>query len=210
MPAGKFISFEGGEGGGKSTQVARLAEHLRQHGIDVVTTREPGGSPGAEAIRELLVTGDPERWDALTEALLHFAARQDHLRTTIRPALEHGKWVLTDRFEDSTVAYQAVGRGLDRSIIDQLSDMVVRNLKPDMTVILDIDPAVGIKRTNARSGDEDRYERMDLGFHQRLRQGFLDIAAAEPERCAVIDGAADIEIVSAEIEATVASRIGLS
>lgn len=209
MSAGKFISFEGGEGAGKSTQVAQLAGSLAARGIDVVTTREPGGSPGAEAIRELLVTGEPERWDGLTEALLNFAARQDHLRTTIRPALERGEWVITDRFVDSTFAYQTYGRGLARSIVDQLSEIVIADGPPNLTIILDIDPVMGLARTAQRAGNENRYERMELEFHQRLRDGFLKIAATEPVRCAVVDATLGVAVVAAAVETLVQERLGI-
>ncbi len=186
MTAGRFITFEGGEGAGKSTQLRRLAETLRARGRDVITTREPGGSPGAEQIRGLLVSGDPDRWDGMTEALLHFAARRDHLRSTVWPALEAGKWVLCDRFADSTLAYQGYGHGLPHEAIRDLYRIAVGNFKPDLTLILDLPVETGLARAAGRGGEEDRYEKMKGGFHQRLRDGFLAIAAAEPDRCAVV------------------------
>ncbi len=203
---GRFITFEGGEGGGKSTQLRLLVEHLRATGRNVVATREPGGAPGAEAIRRLLVEGEVGRWDALTEALLHTAARRDHLRTTVWPAVEAGKWVVSDRFADSTIAYQGGGHGLGVEVVRNLQAIVTGGFAPDLTIILDIDPAQGLERAGRRGGGEDRYERMDLGFHQRLRQAFLDIAAAEPERCAVIDATQPVETVHAAVWANVHAR----
>ncbi|MEE8444729.1 MAG: dTMP kinase [Alphaproteobacteria bacterium] len=200
MPRGRFITLEGGEGAGKSTQITRLAEALRGSGRDVLLTREPGGSPGAECIRELLVTGDTDRWDGMTEALLHFAARRDHLVRTVYPALEKGIWVLSDRFADSTMAYQGYGHGLGRDAIERLYQVAVGDFKPDLTLILDLPVEQGLSRTHARGTGEDRYERMDAAFHHRLRDGFLDIARRAPDRCAVIDASRGIEQVAAEIE----------
>jgi len=205
---GRFITLEGGEGAGKSTQIRLLAEHLRARGLEVVTTREPGGSPGAEAIRGLLVSGDTGRWRPLTEALLLNAARHEHLHATILPALERGAWVLCDRFADSTFAYQGAGHGLDTAPLNALHALSVGEIRPDLTLILDLPPDAGIARTRGRGCAEDRYERMDLSFHQRLRQGFLAIAAAEPERCAVIDAAQALAAVQAAIRDTVARRLG--
>jgi len=204
---GRFITLEGGEGAGKSTQVRLLADALAARGLEVVTTREPGGSPGAEAIRALLVRGDADRWDGLTEALLHYAARRDHLARTIRPALERGAWVVCDRFNDSTLAYQGYGHGTDLGRLDALYAMVAEGLAPDLTLVLDLPVAVGLARAGHRGGEEDRYERMGDGFHERLRQGFLTIAAAEPERCAVIDAAAAPPAVHAAILAEVTARL---
>lgn len=209
MQRGQFISFEGGEGSGKSTQIAMLRDSLSIKGLSVTATREPGGSPGAEEIRNLLVNGAPDRWDPMTEALLHFAARRDHLINTVRPALDRGDWVLCDRFVDSTVAYQSYGHGLERSVVDRLRRDVIGDLMPDLTLIIDVAPEVGLKRAAARSDDEDRYERMDLTFHERLRAGFLEIAKAEPERCAVIDGASDESAVHAAILAVTLERLGM-
>lgn len=204
---GRFITFEGGEGAGKSTQVRLLAEALRARGLEVVTTREPGGSPGAEAIRDLLVRGEADRWDGLTEALLHYAARRDHLQKTIRPALERGAWVVCDRFNDSTLAYQGSGHGTDRGRLEVLYGMVAEGLVPDLTLVLDLPVRVGLGRAGARGGDEDRYERMDGGFHDRLRQGFLEIAAAEPARCAVLDATQGVEAVHRAVLSTVTRRL---
>ncbi|HYC04785.1 MAG TPA: dTMP kinase [Azospirillaceae bacterium] len=205
---GRFITLEGGEGAGKSTQIRLLAEHLRARGIEVVTTREPGGSPGGEAIRALLVSGDTGRWRPLTEALLHNAARHEHLHAAILPPLERGAWVLCDRFADSTLAYQGWGHQLDLTPLKALHALAVGDMRPDLTLILDLPPEAGIARTRGRGGAEDRYERMDLGFHERLRQGFLAIAAAEPERCAVIDATQTLEAVQAAIRDAVARRLG--
>jgi dTMP kinase len=204
---GRFITFEGGEGAGKSTQVRLLAEVLVRQGRDVVTTREPGGAPGAEAIRSLLVTGETDRWDARTEALLHSAARRDHLVKTVWPALEAGTWVICDRFADSTIAYQGYGHGLPIDDLDQLTRLTVGEFTPDLTLILDLPVADGLRRAGGRGGPEDRYERMGMAFHQRLRQGFLDIAARHDLRCVIIDAAKDIEAVHTAVVTAVTSRL---
>jgi dTMP kinase len=189
--AARFITLEGGEGAGKSTQTRRLAAALRSAGLDVVETREPGGSPGAEEIRRLLTTGEPARWSPMAETLLHFAARSDHLRRTIRPALNAGRWVCCDRFADSTMAYQGYGHGIDRDFIDSLASAVLGDLRPDLTLVFDLPVEQGLARAAARAGHEDRYEKMDRNFHDALRQGYLDIAARNPERCVVIDASGD-------------------
>ncbi|WP_119678371.1 dTMP kinase [Indioceanicola profundi] len=209
MPVrGRFITLEGGEGAGKSTQIRLLAEALRERGIEVLTTREPGGSPGAEAIRDLLVNGEPGRWQPLTEAMLVNAARHEHLTRTVLPSLSAGTWVVCDRFADSTLAYQGYGLGVHRDALVALHRLAVAETMPDLTLILDIDPEAGIARTASRRGGEDRYERMGTEFHRRLRQGFLDIAAGEPDRCAVIDAAQPVETVQAAILAEVGRRLG--
>ncbi len=209
MSKGKFITFEGGEGAGKSTQIALLAEALGQKGIEVVQTREPGGSEGAEEIRNLLVNGAVNRWSAMTEALLNYAARRDHLDKTVLPALDADQWVLCDRFSDSTMAYQGYGHGLDKSLIAELHHAATNNLQPNLTIIFDIPVNVGLKRACDRAGGEDRYERMDKDFHERLRQGFLAIAKAEPDRCHVIDATGSIEDIHATILKVVFDRLGL-
>lgn len=212
MAAGRFITFEGGEGAGKSTAIRSLATALGARSIPVVLTREPGGSLGAEAIRELLVSGDPGRWDGLTEALLHYAARRDHLVRTIAPALAEGQWVLCDRFNDSTIAYQGYGHGVDLATLKSLYQMVVGDLTPDLTLILDVPVELGLQRAGRRAGlgiaeTDTRYERMTLDFHHRLREGFQAIAKAEPQRCAVIDATASTETVAAAIMAEVIRRL---
>lgn len=206
---GRFITLEGGEGGGKSTQARRLAEMLEHETREILLTREPGGSPGAEQIRGLLVDGEVHRWDAVTETLLHFAARRDHLANTVRPALERGVWVISDRFADSTMAYQGYGHGVDRSAIADLYRICVGSLKPDLTLILDLPVEAGLARAAGRGGGEDRYERMDVAFHERLRQGFLEIARQEPARCVVIDAARSEDEVHAQIIAAVRERMAL-
>lgn len=208
---GRFITLEGGEGAGKSTQIKLLAERLRASGKSVVTTREPGGSPGAEAIRGLLVSGATDRWEPMTEALLHYAARHDHLTRTIKPALASGAWVVSDRFADSTAVYQGVGQGIEPMAIQKLHALVVGTFAPDLTLVLDIDPAVGLARAKVRGGPvEDRYERMGTAFHAALRAGFLAIAQREPKRCAVIDAAGDAEAVSAQIWSVVAKQLAIA
>lgn len=209
MPSGKFITFEGGEGAGKSTQIQRLATAVEKTGLNILVTREPGGSPGAETIRSMLLDPTAE-WDPPTEALLHFAARADHYTTRIAPALRDGKWVLCDRFADSTRAYQGYGLGLDMAAIEALYEIALDDFVPDLTIILDIPVATGAARMIERGADPDRYEKMDTAFHERLRQGFLEIAAKEPDRCAVIDAAADIDSVTARIFDCVESRLGVT
>src|SRR5579872_1063912 len=176
MTRGRFVTFEGGEGGGKSTQAKLLARALEAAGHAVVLTREPGGAPGAEEIRKLIVEGAPERWDAVTEALLISAARREHVVRTIEPALATGHWVVCDRFADSTQAYQGEGRGLDRAMLDGLRQLAIGALAPDLTLILDLPASLGLERARQRSGGAQRFEAMDLAFHERLRRGFLAIA----------------------------------
>ncbi|MCK4868009.1 MAG: dTMP kinase [Alphaproteobacteria bacterium] len=206
---GRFITLEGGEGGGKSTQARRLAAMLESEAGETLLTREPGGSPGAEQIRGLLVDGEVHRWDAITETLLHFAARRDHLVNTVQPALARGAWVISDRFADSTMAYQGFGHGVDRDAIAELYRICVGSLKPDLTLILDLPVEAGLARAAGRGGGEDRYERMDVAFHERLRQGFLEIAGREPARCVVIDAARGEDEVHAQIIAAVRERMAL-
>jgi|TARA_B100000315_G_scaffold254501_2_gene295685 dTMP kinase len=201
-----FISFEGGEGTGKSTQLGLFLGYLESSGIDAIATREPGGAPGAEDIRKLLVEGEPGRWDAITETLLHFAARRDHLARVIEPALARGQWVVSDRFADSTYAYQGFGHGVDLGLIEALYRMVAGDLKPDLTLILDLDVDEGLRRATGRGSGEDRYENMDREFHERIRQGFLAIADAEPDRCKLIDAAGSEGDVQARIIAAAKAR----
>jgi len=204
---GRFITMEGGEGAGKSTQCRLLKDALARNGRIVVTTREPGGSPGAEEIRRLLVDGDVDRWDPMTETLLLLAARRDHVRQVIDPALRRGDWVVCDRFSDSTMAYQGYGHGLDRAMLRDLSARVLDEFAPDATLILDLPIDAGLARAADRDGGEDRYERMDRAFHERLRQGFLDIARREPDRCIVIDADADAASVHAAIMSVIDARL---
>ncbi|MGF1594562.1 MAG: dTMP kinase [Kiloniellaceae bacterium] len=210
---GRFITLEGGEGAGKSTQLRRLADWLRQGGREVVETREPGGSPGAEEIRRLLVTGAAGRWDPVSELLLHFAARRDHLRHTIEPALQRGAWVVSDRFADSTMAYQGYGHRLGPAAVRAVYDLAVGEFRPDLTLVLDLPVAEGLARARARNGGdaqgEDRYERMDSAFHERLREGFHRIVAEEPQRCLLIDAGGDEVAVAARIRAAVGERLGV-
>lgn len=190
---GRFITFEGGEGAGKSTQVARLAARLTVNVGAPLLTREPGGSEGAESIRNLLVTGSTDRWSSLSETLLIFAARDDHLRRVIRPALDAGRWVICDRFSDSTRAYQGAAGGVSRVLISSLEAEVIGDNRPDLTLMLDVPVETGLERALARGGAEGRFEAKGLAFHQRLRTEFADIARAESERCALIsaDGSQD-------------------
>lgn len=208
---GFFLTVEGVDGAGKSTQARRLAAALEGEGREVILTREPGGAPGADEIRRLILTGDPKRWTPVTETLLFFAARRDHLDRTIRPALDRGAIVVCDRFTDSTRAYQAAARpeaaGASRRLIDMLHSEVI-GLDPDLTLIFDMDPAVALGRGLARGTDEDRFEQMGGGFQSALRQTFLDIAAAEPARCAVIDADGTEDEVAARVLATVHERMG--
>jgi dTMP kinase len=205
--SGKFITLEGGEGAGKSTQARLLAEWLEQKGISVALTREPGGTPSAEDIRNLLVTGAVGRWDSLTETLLHYAARREHMARFILPALDAGQWIICDRFIDSTTAYQGYGQGIDLGVITGLRETVLGAFTPDLTLILDVAPETRRARTAARPGNEDRYERMNEAFHDRVRAGFHAIAAAEPGRCAVIAADQEIEAVSAAIKATIVKKL---
>ncbi len=208
MTRGRLITLEGGEGCGKSTQARRLAQALRDRGHPVLLTREPGGAPGAEAIRALLVEGEPQRWDALTECLLHVAARRDHVERTVGPALERGDWVVSDRFSDSTMAYQGYGQRLGPDPVAALHRLALGTLRPDVTLILDLPAAEGLHRATRRPGSESRYERMDPRFHERVRAGFLEIARREPERCAVIDAGPAEDTVAAAVLATLMDRIG--
>ena len=199
--AGLFISFEGIDGSGKSTQVKLLAERFP----DAVITREPGGSAGAEEIRALLLTGDPDRWSAETEILLFTAARRDHLEKTIQPALAAGKTVICDRFADSTRVYQGATRGDLRSTVDTLHDVMIGQ-EPDITFIIDMDPEAALTRGLARGSGEDRFEDMGLAFQETLRHGFLAMAKANPDRCVLIDGNRDPVAIAAEIAVHVADR----
>jgi len=202
-----FISLEGGEGSGKSTQIRYLNDSLQALGKPVLTTREPGGAPGAEEIRALLVQGAPGRWDGLTETLLHFAARRDHLVKTVNPARMAGRWVVSDRFADSTMAYQGFGQKLGPEIITRLYDLVVGADGPDLTLVLDLPVEIGLRRAVGRGGVEDRYERMGRDFHERLRQAYLAIAKAAPERCVIVDASGSETAIASQILAIVTDRL---
>ncbi len=207
MVSGYFITFEGGEGAGKSTQVHHLGKALAAAGHEVVLTREPGGAPGAEDIRALMVTGEPGRWTPLTEALLFAAARDEHLRTTIRPALARGAVVVCDRFADSTRAYQGAAGGADQTMINALKQWVVGETRPDLTIILDLDPSIGLARAQERGRKADRFECHDLSFHERLRASFIDIAGREPKRCRIVNADRGADIVASEISELVVTAL---
>lgn len=209
MTRGRFITLEGGEGAGKSTQIALLKECLEASGLSVLVTREPGGSKGGEDIRNLLVNGDTNRWEPLTEALLNYAARHEHLQKVILPALAKGTWVLCDRFADSTMAYQGYGHGMNREVIRRLHRLVVDDVAPDLTLIFDMPVEVGLERASSRGEGEDRYERMGVEFHERLRQGFLEIERKDPARCKLIDARGDIGAVAMAVTSEVSERFGL-
>lgn len=203
MTRARFITFEGGEGTGKSTQAARLVERLTARGIDVVRTREPGGSPGAEAIRELVVSGTADRWSPRTELLLMYAARSDHLERTIVPALEAGRWVVSDRFADSSRVYQGAAGGADAALIATLDAAVVGARQPDLTLMFDLPFELGLQRAIGRGAAETRFESKGAAFHARLRAGFQAIAEAHPDRCRLIDASGDPETVAGRVWAVV-------
>lgn len=212
---GRFITLEGGEGAGKSTQVRQLAARLAGCGLEVVQTREPGGTPGAEAIRQLLVTGETGRWDAMTETLLHYAARRSHVEQTVKPALARGAWVISDRFADSTMAYQGYAGSVGREAIADLHRLVLGDFGPDLTLILDLPVEQGLQRAKSRpaaagAAAEDRYERMGIAFHESLRRAFHDIAEREPQRCRLVDASGSPEAVSEALWAAVAGRFKLT
>jgi dTMP kinase len=205
---GRLVTFEGGEGAGKSTQIERLAATLRAAGLDPLVTREPGGTPGAEQIRQLLVEGPPERWLPLSEALLLLAARHDHVARRLAPALADGRWVLCDRFMDSTRVYQGVAGAVGEAVIERLHATVLGDLRPDLTVILDVPVATGLGRQETL-GRQQRYEQMTEAFHERVRAGFLALARAEPERCRVVDATRPVDVVADDVRALVARRFGV-
>jgi dTMP kinase len=200
---GRFITLEGGEGAGKTTQSELLAEAVAQRGIAVLRTREPGGSPGAELLRGLLLGGSID-WSPRAETLLHFAARTEHVAKTIRPALEAGTWVICDRFFDSTLAYQGYGQDVERTFIAEQIRLL--GMKPDLTLVLDVPDRVAAERRRGRGGDSDRYERLDAAFHARVREGFRDIATGEPERCVLVDASGDVQAVHTAIIKAVWTR----
>lgn len=200
---GKFITFEGGEGTGKSTQTVLLADYLNDHGHQVVLTREPGGSDGAELIRALLVSGEVGRWSPITEVLLLYAARAEHWQKVIQPALARGDWVICDRFADSTLAYQGYGHGVDRVFISKLYAAIIGTRQPDWTFMFDLDPKIGVQRALKRHTSENRFENMDMAFHERLREGFLKIAHQNLHRCHIVDANQSIYAIHREIARTV-------
>jgi len=206
MNTGIFISFEGIDGSGKSTQAKRLAATLANLGYEVVHTREPGGSVGAEEIRSLVLEGDPDRWSPESEILLFTAARRDHLEKTILPAIEAGKIVICDRFADSTRMYQGISRGDLRAVVDQLHRLMIGR-EPDLTVIVDMDPAVGLSRALSRQTSEERFEGFGEDLQAKMREGFLELAQEFPERCEVINGAQDMDAVAADILDVVKARL---
>ena len=209
MKRGFFITFEGGEGAGKSTQIQRLASKLAAKRYDLVVTREPGGSPGAEAIRHIILSGAAEPFGARMEAILFAAARLDHVEQVIRPAISAGKIVLCDRFVDSSRVYQGVTGNVDHEFMTALESISVAGMMPDLTIIFDIDPAEGLRRAAARRrrGTADRFEREDEEVHERRRQAFLEIAAREPQRCAVIDAGVDADEVEDAVTTIVFAAI---
>lgn len=207
MTNGIFITLEGGEGAGKSTQSSLLSQKLIAEGRTILLTREPGGTRGAEDIRNLLVNGSPESWSPLAEALLMSAARDDHLRGRIIPALSEGKIVICDRFMDSTIAYQGAAGGVSQELLNTLQTHVVREHTPDLTLIFDLDPELGLARAKARGqGGEDRFERKGLSFHKKLRSAFLDIAEKNPQRCVIVDASQAIEDIEKQIWQIVSDR----
>ncbi len=207
MAPGLFISFEGGDGAGKSTQIKLLGDALRHAGREVVTTREPGGSPGAEAIRKLLLEGSADKWSPVTEALLMYAARADHLERTIEPALARGAVVITDRFADSTMAYQGLAGALGEEAVTALYDLVVAGRGPDITLILDLPVQEGLKRAGATGGAEQRFESKGAAYQEKVRQAFLEIARREPDRCVVIDASGSAQEVAGRIRSVVEKRL---
>ena len=213
--SGLFITFEGGDGSGKSTQIKLLEEHLKQKGYDVVTSKEPGGTKVGQEIRKLLVCGDKDKFDATAEALLYFADRHIHMTQKVWPAMEKGAIVLSDRFADSTVAYQYYGynKRVEKKVLDELYQIAVGQFKPNLTIIFDIDPKIGLARSfhkaEGMTAKELRFEGREIAFHQNLRQGFLEIARAEPERCVVLNADQSIEALHQDVIKVVKERLGL-
>ena len=208
MARGKFLSIEGGEGAGKSTQVRRLADELRARGLDVIVTREPGGSEGGEAIRDLLMQGEVKRWSAHTEALLFAAARADHVEKVIQPALGIGNWVISDRFIDSSRAYQGVAGGIDDAAVLALHGFGSRGLLPDRTLVLEVPPEIGAERAAARDGAAaDRFAARERAFHDDVAAAFRRFAAAEPDRVRLIDASGDVDVVAGGVFDAVADLL---
>ena len=205
---GLFITFEGIDGSGKSTQARLLHEALVAAGHDAILTREPGGSPGAEEIRSLVLEGDPDRWSAETEILLFTAARRDHLERVINPALAAGKIVICDRFADSTRMYQGLSRGDLRGLVDQLHDLMIGR-DPDLTILIDMDPSVGLTRALSRQGTEERFEDFGADLQARMREGFLALAKEFPNRFHIIDGGRDIDTVARDVRAVAEAQLAV-
>ena len=208
MSKGKFITLEGGEGAGKSTQAKRLQSWLAAQGLQTLLTREPGGTVEAEEIRRILIDGATDRWDPLTETLLHFSARRVHLDRAILPALAQSRWVICDRFADSTMAYQGYGLKLGAGVVSKIYDIVVGDFAPDLTIILDLPVEVASARLAERGERLDRYERRDAAFHQRVRDGFREIATAAPLRCLTLDADQDEDKLAQSIIDVVVERLG--
>lgn len=212
---GRFITFEGGEGCGKSTQVKLLESYLRDKGVEILLTKEPGSTPEGQILRQLLVTGDKDKFDAISECLLYYADRRCNLTKVVWPALEQGKWVISDRYADSTEAYQYYGydKRVSHNILNELYRIVAGDFKPDLTIILDIDPEIGMRRSFAKAETmavkELRFESRQMEFHHNLRRGFLEIAKREPERCVVINADDDIQTVHQRIVGVIGQRLGL-
>lgn len=206
---GRFIAIEGVDGAGKGVQSRLLLQALRDAGVDTLLTREPGGAPGAEEIRQLLVTGAADKWDAMTELLLINAARRNHLQHTIWPALSAGRWVLSDRYADSTRAFQGYAGGLDLALIDGLHRSVTGDFNPDLTLVLDLAPELSLERTRARGDSEDRFEKKGLAYQQRVGAGFRALAARSPRSHVLVDASGSVEEVAARIWEAVTTRFGL-
>ncbi len=211
-PKARFLTFEGGEGVGKSTQVRKLIENLGRAGISAVRTREPGGTPRAEAIRSFILQGRSEEWGAGAEAVLFAAARLDHVTNLIAPNLSAGRWVICDRFADSTRAYQGLNGGVDNKLISALEELAVDDHRPDLTLVLDMEPKLAFERVAQRAAEDgianvtDRFEKEDIDWHQRLRENFLEIARAHPERCVVIKADREENEIEADIWQAVLSH----
>ena len=205
---GKFISFEGGEGGGKSTQAARLAGFLRSKGLEVIETREPGGTKQGEELRDLLVQGDPDRWSSLSELLMMTAARVEHVNRLIEPALAAGKWVVCDRFMDSSMVYQGIAGGLGLDMVGPLQAQAVNGCVPDVTFLLDLREEAGLQRAEKRGGAA-RFEKKEAEFHRNVRDGFLALAAENPDRIMVVDAEDTFEAVWSQIEGEMKQRFKL-
>jgi len=210
MKKGRFITLEGGEGAGKTTLAKALSSALEEQGIKTLITREPGGTPNAEALRNLLVEGETDRWSPLSETLLLYAARVDHLERLIRPALEQGIWVICDRFSDSTRAYQGAAGGMSTAQISEIDTACMAGFGPDLTFVVDLDPETGLERTRQRGEGATRFERKPAAFHHALRVAFLDIARDAAERCVVLDGALPADQVASSALAVLAERLGAS